>query len=230
MHNVSTLKPFMDPSLLQDLGSRIFQDASANIASNNLMVPQYESARGSLTYIEDRLQVKRLTVGLMATCLGLLVCISIQEVFVRPWDTVSCEPNSISALSTILAASRSLRQCLASTGSATLDNLQRRLSRYKFQTVIVQQQTSSFVLEPVSDFAEMAASPPSSSVVAKVERWRPTAVRTGLQRSLLCFHSSLSYFLKFSSTSPTVATVSLNSLIPRLILRSCRRTYQRLLR
>lgn len=178
MHNVSTLKPFMDPSLLQNLGSRIFQDASANIASNNLMVPQYESARGSLTYMEDRLQVKRLTVGLMATCLGLLVCISILEVFVRPWDAVSCEPNSISALSTILAASRSLRQCLASTGSATLDDLQRRLSRYKFQTVIIQQQTSSFVLEPVPDFAEMTATPPSSSVDAKVEWWRPMAVRT----------------------------------------------------
>lgn len=178
MHNVSTLKPFMDPSLLRDLGSRIFQDASANIASNNLMVPQYDSASGSLTYMEDRLQVKRLTVGLMATCLGLLVCISILEVFVRPWNTVSCEPNSISALSTILAASTNLRQCLASTGSATLADLQRRLSRDKFQTSIVQQQANSFVLEPVSDLAEMAASPPSSSVDAKVEWWRPTAVRS----------------------------------------------------
>lgn len=177
MHNVSTLKPFMDPSLLRDLGSRIFQEASANIASNNLMVPQEEIAKGSLTYMEDRLQVKRLTVGLMATCLGLLICISILEVFVRPWDTVSCEPNSISALSTILAASRNLRECLASTGAATLDDMQRRLSGYKFQTVIFQQQkTCSFVLEPVADFAELAASPPSSSVDAKVEWWRPTAV------------------------------------------------------
>lgn len=178
MHNVSSLKYFMDPNLLQDLGSRIFQDASANIASKNLMVPQYDSASGSLTYIEDRLQVKRLTVGLMATCLGLLVCISILEVFVRPWNTVPCEPKSISALSTILAASRSLRQCLAGTGSTTLDDLQRRLSRDKFQTIIVQQQTDSFVLQPVPDFADMAASPPSSSVDAKVEWWRPGAVRT----------------------------------------------------
>lgn len=178
MHNVSTLKPFMDPSLLQDLGSRIFQDASANIASKNLMVPQYDSASGSLTYMEDRLQVERLTVGLMATCLGLLVCISILEVLVRPWNTVSREPNSIGALSTMLAASRSLRQCLASTGSATLVDLQRRLSRDKFQTVIVQQQTNSFVLEPVSNFANVATSPPSSSVCAKVEWWRPTAVRS----------------------------------------------------
>ena len=178
MHNVSTLEPFMDPNLLLDLGSRIFQDASANIASKNLMVPQNQSASGSLTYMEDRLQVKRLTVGLMATCLGLLVCISILIVVVRPWNTVSCEPKSIGALSTILAASRSLRSFLASTGSATLGDLQRRLSRSKFQTVIVQRQISSFLLEPVPALAEMAASPPSISADAKVEWWRPIAVRT----------------------------------------------------
>ncbi len=176
-HRVSTLKPFMDPNLLQDLGSRMFQDASANIAFKNLMVSQYGSTTGSFTYTEDRLQVKHLTVGLMATCLSLLVCISILEVFVRPWNTVSCEPKSIGALSTILAASGNLRQRLVGTGSATMDDLQRRLAQDKFQTVIVQQERNSFVLEQLPDFAETAGSPPSSSVDAKVEWWRPMAVR-----------------------------------------------------
>lgn len=178
VHNVPTLEPFMDPNLLQDLGSQIFQGASTNVAHQNLMTSQYSSASGSLTYMEDRLQVKRLTVGLMATCLGLLVCISILEVFVRPWNTVSCEPKSISALSTILVASKSLRQLLAGSGFATLDNLRRQLSGGKFQTAIIQQETDLFVLEPVLDPAEMAGSPPSSSEVEKVEWWRPMAVRS----------------------------------------------------
>ena len=212
MHNVSTLENFMDPNLLQDLGARIFRDASANIASKNLMVPQHDSTIGSLTYMEDRLQVKRLTVGLMATCLGLLVCISILEVFVRPWNTVPCEPNSISALSTILAASRSLRQCLASTGCATLDDLQRRLSRDKFQTVIVQQQTDSFVLEPVPDFAEMVASPPSGSVDAKVEWWRPWAVRNWFTALIviipLCFIVLLEALQHMSDSRGGIVEVS----------------------
>lgn len=177
-HNVSTLEPFMDPNLLQDLGSRIFKDASANIAHQNLMTSQYSSASGSLTYTEDRLQVKRLTVGLMATCLGLLVCISILEVFVRPWNAVSCDPNSISALSTILVASQSLRQRLIGTGVATSNDLQRRLSGNFFQTAVIQQKTDSFVLEPALDPAEMAESLPSRSVDGKVEWWRPMAVKS----------------------------------------------------
>lgn len=177
VYNASTLEPFMDPNLLQNLGSRMFQDASAGVARQNLMASQYISASGSSTYRENRLQVKRLTVGLMATCLGLLVCMSILEVFVRPWNTVPCEPKSISALSTILAASRSLRQRLASTGSATLDDMQRRFSRDKFQTVIVQQEPNSFVLELVPDAAEKAGSPPSTPIDAKDEWWHPMAVK-----------------------------------------------------
>lgn len=178
VHNASTLEPFMDTNLLQDLGSRIFQDASASIARQNLMTSEYRIATASMTYTENRLQVKRLTVGLMATCLGLLACVSILEVFVRPWNTVSCEPRSISALSTILAASRTLRQHLISTGSATLSDLQRRFSQDKFQTVIIQLKTNSFVLEPVPDSAEKAAALKSSSPDQKVEWWRPMAVKS----------------------------------------------------
>ncbi|MCJ1429701.1 hypothetical protein MMC29_007616 [Sticta canariensis] len=178
VHDVPTLEPFMDLKLLQDLGSRIFKGASANIAHQNLMASQYSSTSGSLTYTEDRLQVKRVTVGLMAICLGLLVCISILEVFVRPWNTVSCEPKSISALSTILVASKSLRQRLIGTGFATSDGLHRRLSEKKFQTAIIQQETDSFVIEPAPDPTEMVGSPPSSSVDGKVKWWRPMAVRS----------------------------------------------------
>lgn len=177
VHTVPNLKPFMDPILLQELGSRIFKSASASIAHQNLMTSQYSSANGSFTFTEDRLQVKRLTVGLMATCLGLLVCVSILEIFVRPWNTVSCEPKSISALSTILAASRSLKRRLISTGSTSSDVLQHQLSQDKFQTVILQHETNSFVLELVSDSTEMARPLPPSSVDASTEWWRPMAVR-----------------------------------------------------
>ena len=177
IHNASTLEPFMDPNLLKDLGSRMFQDAGASIARQNLMSSQYSNANGSSTYTENRLQVKRLTVGLIATCLGLLVCVSILEVFVRPWNTVSCEPKSIGALSTILVASQNLRQRLIGTGSAPSIDLQRQFSREKFQTVIVQQGLNSFALEPVPDSAEKAGSSPSTPIDAKVEWWHPMAVK-----------------------------------------------------
>lgn len=174
MYNVSTLAPFMDPKLLQDLGSSIFKSASAQVAYQQLITPQESSTTGSLTYTDDRLQVKRLTVGLIATFLGLLICISILEGFMRPWDTVSCEPQSIGALSTILAASQTLRQRLTGTGSVPLTTLHRRLSKDKFQTVIIRQEIPSFVLEPLHSFDEAAASALSGTII---HWWRPIAVR-----------------------------------------------------
>lgn len=174
MYNVSTIAPFMDPKILQDLGSSIFKAASAQIAYEQLRPLQESSSTGSLSYMDDRLQVKRLTVGLITTCVGLLICISVLAVFVRPWNTVSCEPQSISALSAILAASQSFRQRLVGTGSITLDALHRRLSRDKFQTVILHQGSPSFALEPLPAFDDTAGSPSSS---AANQWWRPMAVR-----------------------------------------------------
>ena len=174
MFKVSTLAPFMDPEILRDLGSSIFQSASAQIAYKQLLQPEESSVTGSLSYMDDRLQVKRLTVGLIATCVGLLICISAFEVFVRPWNTVSCEPQSIGALSTILAASQSFRQRLVSTGSVTLDALHRRLSMNRFRTVILQRENPSFVLEALPAYDETAA---SSSSSAANGWWRPMAVR-----------------------------------------------------
>ena len=176
--NASSIAPLMDPQLLRDLGSRVYQGASIQIARENLLVPQNSSTNGALTYTEDRLQVQRLTVGLMTTCLGLLVCISILEIFVRPWDVVSCEPNSISAFSRILAASESLKQRLGGTGSATLDALKRRLSQGRFQTVIVEQKTTSFVLESVPDSPEMAKSSTSNLTEVEMQWWHPIAVKS----------------------------------------------------
>lgn len=174
MYNVSTIAPFMDPKVLQDLGSSIFKGTSAQIAYEQLRPLQESRITGSLSYMDDRLHVKRLTVGLITTCVGLLICISVLAVFVRPWNTVSCEPHSIGALSTILAASQSLRQRLVGTGSITLDALHRRLARDKFQTVILQQDCPSFVLEPLPAFDE---TPGSLSSGASNQWWRPMAVR-----------------------------------------------------
>lgn len=218
MYNVPTLAPFMDPKILQDLGSSIFKGASAQLAYEQLITPQESSTTGSLSYMDDRLQVKRLTVGLIATFLGLLICISILEIYVRPWNTVSCEPQSIGALSTILAASQSLRQRLVSTGSVTLDTLHRRLSGDKFQTVIVQQDIPSFVLEALPAFHGTAASPPSSAIV---EWWRPMAVRIWFTTLIivlpLCFIVILEILQRVSDSRNGFVDVSNSSVDSPLV-------------
>lgn len=209
MYNVSTLAPFMDSKLLQDLGSSIFKSASAQIAYEQLITPQESSTTGSLTYTDDRLQVKRLTVGLIATFLGLLICISILEIFIRPWNVVSCEPQSIGALATILAASQSLRRRLVSTGSVTLEALHRRLAQDKFHTVILQQDIPSFVLEPLPSLSGTATSFSSGTIV---EWWRPIAVRIWFTALIillpLCFIVTLEILQQVSDSRNGFVDVS----------------------
>ena len=84
MNNNSDLKPLIEPRLLLDLGSQAFKELSTQVAYEYLMKTQNTTIFGSVSFMEDRLQVKRLTVGLLAACLGLLVCCSILEVFVHP--------------------------------------------------------------------------------------------------------------------------------------------------
>lgn len=218
MYNVSTLAPFMDSKLLQDLGSSIYQSASAQIASEQLIAPHESSTTGSFIYADDRLQVKRLTVALIATFLALLLCISILEIFVRPWNTVSCQPQSIGALASILAASQSLRKRLISTGSVTLDTLHRRLSQEKFHTVLVQQEIPSFVLESLSSFDETAAALPSTTVA---EWWRPIAVQIWFIALIivlpLCFIVTLEVLQQVSDSRDGFVDVSNSSVDSPLV-------------
>ena len=218
MYNVSTLAPFMDPMLLQNLGSSIYKSASAQVASEQLISPLESSTTGSLIYSDNRLQVKRLTVGLIATFLGLLLCISILEIYLRPWNTVSCQPQSIGAMATILAASQNLRERLVNTGSVAMDTLHRRFSQQKFYTIIIQQEIPSFVLEPVPSFDPTAAALPSARVAGW---WRPIAVRIWFIALIivlpLCFIVALEVVQQVSDTRNGFVDVSNSSVDSPLV-------------
>lgn len=176
-NNKSDLKPFMDPNLLLDLGSRTFKMLSTQVAYQYLMKTQNATIYGSSSYTEDRLQVKRLTVGLMATCLGLLFAFGVLGVFISPRDTISLEPESISSLAVILAASKGMRECLAQTGFATSSTNLRQISRERFHTVISQDEKASFTIDRASQPEEASKQITSVSSIPKLVWWRPMAFR-----------------------------------------------------
>lgn len=173
----SGLAPFMDPNILLDVGSRTYKELSTQIAQQYLTKAENVTIFGSSSYKQDRLQVKRLTVGLMSTCLGLTLCFSVLELFVRPWNSVSCDPNSISSLAVILAASKNVREILSGTGSATLTAISYRLSREKFQSVISRDEQDVFSLERVSQSKEPDGDPSSILSGIEFEWWRPVSLK-----------------------------------------------------
>ena len=178
MNNNSNLQPLIDPTLLLNLGSQAYKELSAQIAYQYLMKIQNNTIFGSLTFLEDRLQVKRLTVGLMTTCLGLLVCIGIFEAFACPWNCIACEPESISSMAVILAASRSIRNRLTQTGSSNSATVEYHLSRDRFQTVTSRSQQKSFSIERVPQSSEAVEPSSLGSSGVKFEWWRPIFIQS----------------------------------------------------
>lgn len=177
MNNASTLKPLLDPNLLLNLGSQIFNGVAAQTAYQYFLEPTHSFTNGSLTYMENRLQIKTLAVGLMATCLGLLVCLSAFEIFVRPYNTVPCDPKLIGSNAVILKASKSFKRSLTGTGSASLNALRHRLSEERYQTVVVRQEQESFVIMQAPSVKQTENSP-SVHPDSRMEWWRPIPIRS----------------------------------------------------
>ena len=177
-NNNSRLEPFMDPNLLLNLGSQTYKELSTQMAYQYLMEARNATIFGSSSYKEDRLQVKRITVGLMATCFGLLFCLGILVIFVRPHNSISCEPESISSLAVILASSKAVRECLAQQGSATSSAILHHLSSEKFQSTINQYEHNSLAIERAPQSKEAIKQLPSDSSSLITEWWRPLSVQS----------------------------------------------------
>ena len=108
-NNVSGLEAITKSGLLQDLSTQALQGIGTQFAEQFLKQDQRQSLSGSISTTEERLQVKRLTVGLLLTTLGILTVTVLILVKIRPWDTAPCANESLSSAATILAASDTLR-------------------------------------------------------------------------------------------------------------------------
>lgn len=173
-NNHSRQKALMDAEVLQDRACAVFRGLAVQIAHQYLLSPRNESILGTVQYTEDRLKVKRLSVSLMATTLGLLVFISVSELFLRPWDVAPRKPDSISAASLILSNSHELKRYLLMLGSARLSSIRHHVSKRLFRTITTE---DHFCIEPVDYLFEMPMQPPPKDDTPQLKWWRPVAVK-----------------------------------------------------
>ena len=145
-NSTSRLEPLIHPGLLQDLSRQALQGIGTQFAEQFLKRDQRQPLTGSVSMIEQRLQVKRLTVGLLLTTLGILAITVLMLVRIRPWNTVPCASGSISSTAAILAASGALRGYLKMGGldlSASVKSLEDR----DYQSMI--DPKGNFSIQPV---------------------------------------------------------------------------------
>ena len=176
-NSTSRLEPLMHPGLLQDLSTQALQGIGTQFAEQYLKRDQRQPLAGSVLVIEQRLQVKRHTVGLLLTTLGILAITVLMLVKIRPWNTVPCASGSISSTATILTASDAWRDYLKMGGldpSTFLKSLKDR----DYQSVIGPK--GNFSIQPVA-----VSSIPDTSLQPRREKskeksrpwWRRTATK-----------------------------------------------------
>ncbi|KAI9041368.1 DUF3433 domain-containing protein [Aspergillus affinis] len=82
---------------------------------------------------ENRLFVQKIPIGVMVTCVALMICISVGVIMTRPFDVVPRSPDSIGAIATFLPNSK-LTRVLAGTANWPFARLSETLKGHRFRT------------------------------------------------------------------------------------------------
>ena len=176
-NNISGLEPFIQPGVLQDLSTQALQGIGTQFAEQYLKQNQRQPLAGSILMTEQRLQVKRLTVGLLLTTLVLLAVTVLILVKIRPWNTSPCPTESLSSAATILAASDALRHHLQ-RGGLDLNTSVQSLEDREYQGLIGP--TGNFCIQPVvaSSLSGTSSQPRQNKSKKNLQPWwRPLAIR-----------------------------------------------------
>lgn len=144
--NHSGIEVLLDPSVQSAAATVVFTAVMAQFAREYLLAPANTTLEGQVTYNENRLHVRGLSVWLIVVGLILLVSAAIVVLFYKPHDTVPQSPNSIAAMSTILAPSDDVKTLLQDAGHLPDEALQQRLSSNVYRT-LYDQSRGSFAID-----------------------------------------------------------------------------------
>lgn len=199
-NNHSDTEVLFDPSVQSAAATTVFTAVMAQFAREYLLVPADTILDGQVAYNENRLYVRGLSVWLIVVGLVLLICATIVVLLYKPYAVVPRNPDSIAALSTILASSDSLRSSLQSTGHMRHVALQQRLSSNSYQTAfspsrasfkIERREASNWPLPPsrLSKMIQTSIFSPSRSAEhhrgqsssvpsdrSEIKRWQPSTI------------------------------------------------------
>ncbi|KEQ93128.1 hypothetical protein AUEXF2481DRAFT_31582 [Aureobasidium subglaciale EXF-2481] len=150
-NNDSRQEAFMDPTVLRDIGSNVWNGVAAQLVYESMMQPTDDVVVGSFRYSENRLQVKLLSVILMMVALGFLCLLVVIVMLSRPWNVVPRDPFSISAVATLLAANPAIIKLFDDRGASRRSKLQEVLEDYSFESKLPMDSGRSFTVDVIHE-------------------------------------------------------------------------------
>lgn len=192
VNNDSGLAPFMDANLLKNISVDVWQTTAVQYARQYLLVPANDSVTGSVSYRQDRLQVKLLSTILMATLLGVLFFLTLGVRWFRPQPAIPHDPAPLAAMAALLAASPGFSKLMNDMGAARISVIRNATARSYFQTIISNQ---NFTLQVQAQEGLVHGFAQASENEKPFKWWRPFVTK--------------SWFLLFTATVSLTVAVSL---------------------
>lgn len=141
----------MDETTLLEVASKAFSGTMAQIFHDYFTTPSEQKIGARIRVWENRLRVRGLPVALTTTFLGLMTCIALAMLSLKPRHAVPLDPESILAKAKLLAASPALAAELLSINWQSIDEIPQELKGIVYQSVLsTRENTSSFTVRSIS--------------------------------------------------------------------------------
>ncbi|KAF9637189.1 hypothetical protein BFW01_g8085 [Lasiodiplodia theobromae] len=215
-NNESGLAPFMDAELLKNISVNVWQTTAVQYARQYFMVPANDSVTGSISYSQNRLQVKLVPAILLSTILGMLFFIALGVWWFRPQPAVPHDPAPLAAMATLLASSPGFSKLMDCLGAARMSYIRDATADKYFQTTV---SNRAFTLE-VKELRHGLAQ--TSEKEKPFKWWRPFVTKSWFLLLTATVSITIAVFLivlqHISNTQQGIIDISLNAeVVPRYL-------------
>ncbi|KAF2140426.1 uncharacterized protein K452DRAFT_55747 [Aplosporella prunicola CBS 121167] len=176
----------MDPKILKDGLTDLFNTLAAQMAKSQLMVPDSQRYNATVHLTEQRIRVRELSFFWMLGILVVLIPLTAGLSVVAPRGVVSRDPGSIGGLATILARSHNLAKYLSGMGSAQISVMKKAFENASCTSQISHTEMGKTFSVEVSRFKESDQPQSEDAEGHRVKWWHPSSLTATHKFLVIC--------------------------------------------
>ena len=128
-------RSLFNETVMAEAAQTVFENIAVQIARKNLVQISDIPFHGQVSFTQNRLHVRELSVWLMVAGFTLLAVLTVVVIFYRPQGAVCVNPDSLAAIATMTRNSESLKRIMRGTGAMTSQELCGHLQAYRYSSL-----------------------------------------------------------------------------------------------
>lgn len=164
----------LDEKVLADAAEVVFEHIAVQIAKKFLTQPGQSIYQGGAVFVEERLQVRTLSLAIMTTGFGLMAVMVVGVLSTRPFGVGRRNPESIASIAGAIAHGEGFQKCLQICARSTEDHAARFLKQGQYSSSVHSDLESSHIeIHHQHNAPEIRL----GNVAARVAWWDPLTLR-----------------------------------------------------